>query len=83
MMDKLSYKLRKNEDKTDISLYQIYQPELHENILKYRLNLVKEITIGFNYDLQTTWESPASLSDGLLESKCYHFACLWITFDVA
>ena len=32
----------------------------------YRLNLFKEIAIGYNHSLQTTSESPASLSDGLL-----------------
>ena len=39
-MGKLSSKLRKNENNTEISCYQDYLPKLHENILKYyRLNL--------------------------------------------
>ena len=42
------------ENNIDISLYQIYLPKLHENILKfYRLNLFKEIVIGSNHGLQT------------------------------
>ena len=46
-MEELS-ELCKNENNTDISLYPIYLPKLHENILKYnRLNLFKEINIGF------------------------------------
>ena len=54
-------------DKNDITLYQIYWEKLHENILRfYRLNIFKEITIGFNYGLQMTLESPASLSDGIV-----------------
>ena len=58
-MGKLTSKLHKNENYTEISLYQIYQPKLHENIKKfYRLNLFKEIAIGFNNGLQTTSESP-------------------------
>ena len=65
-MSKL-FKLRKNENNTDISLYLIYLPKLYENILKYyRLNSFKEISIGFNHGLQTTSKSPANLSDGLL-----------------
>ena len=60
-------KLCKNENNIDISLYQIYLPKWHENIMKYyRLNSFKEITIGFNHSLQMTSESPASLSNGLL-----------------
>ena len=59
-MDKLSTKLNKN--KTDIAPYQMHLPKLHEN----RLNLFKEIAIDFNHSLQTTLESPASLSDILL-----------------
>ena len=40
---------------------------IHENIMKcYRLNLYKEIAIGFNHDLQMISEFPASLSEGLL-----------------
>ena len=46
-MGKLSSKLDKNENNTDISLHQIYLSKLHENILKYYL--FKEITIGFDY----------------------------------
>ena len=34
-MSKLLSKLRKNENNTDIPLYQIYLPQLHENIWKY------------------------------------------------
>ena len=34
-MGKLSSKLRKKENNTDISLYQIYLLKLHENILEY------------------------------------------------
>ena len=46
-MSKLSTTLRKNENNTDVLLYQIYFPKLHENILKYyRLNLFKEIITG-------------------------------------
>ena len=33
-MGKLSYKLRKNENNSDISLYQIYTSKLDENIFK-------------------------------------------------
>ena len=63
-MGKLS-KLRKN-DNTDISLYQIYLPKLNENIFKCnRLNLFKEFVTGFKKGLQTTLESPASVSNGL------------------
>ena len=48
-MGKLLSKLCENENNTDTSLYQVYLPKLHENILKYyRLNLFKEITMGFN-----------------------------------
>ena len=64
MMSKLSSKLCKNVNNTDISLYQIYLLKLHENILKYlRLNLLKEISIGFNHRFQMTLEYPANLSD--------------------
>ena len=35
VIDKLLSKLSKNENNTDISLYQIYLGKLHENILKY------------------------------------------------
>ena len=46
-MHKLLTKLHKNENDFDISLYQIYLPKLHENILKnYSFNGFKEITIG-------------------------------------
>ena len=45
-MIKLSSKLCKNENHSDISLYQVHLPKLHENILKYdRLNLYKVIAI--------------------------------------
>ena len=65
-MAKLSSKLWKNENNTDISLYRIYLPKLHENILKYyRLNLFKEIAIGFNHSCQTTLVSATSFSDSL------------------
>ena len=65
--DKLSSKLRQNKNNTNSSLYQIYLPKLHGNFLKYyRLDLFKEITIDFNHGFQTTLQSPASLSDGLL-----------------
>ena len=33
-MVKLSSKLRKKENNTNISIYQVYLPKLHENILK-------------------------------------------------
>ena len=48
----------------DIPLNQITKPNL---TLKYdRLNLFKEIATGFDHSLQTTSESTASLSDGLI-----------------
>ena len=66
-MSKLLSKLCKNENNTDISLYQTYLQKFHKNILRYnRLNLFKEITIGFNHSLHITPESPASLSNGLI-----------------
>ena len=66
-MSKLSFKLHKNKDNTEILLYQIYLPKLHENILKYcRFTSFKEITISFIYGLQMILESSASLSKGLL-----------------
>ena len=47
-------KLCKNENNTNISLYQIYLPKLQENILKYyRFNLFKEIAIDFNHGIGT------------------------------
>ena len=47
-MCKLSSKLGKNDNNSYITLYQIYLPKLHENILKYfRLSLFKEITISY------------------------------------
>ena len=62
-MGKLLSKLHKNENKTDNSLYQIYLLNLQKNILKYyRLNLFKEIAIGFNHSFQMTLEHPASLT---------------------
>ena len=64
-MSDLSSKWHKNENNTDNLLYQIYLPKLNENILKYsRLNLLKEIAIGFNHGLPTTLKSPASLPGG-------------------
>ena len=66
-MCRLLFKLCKNENNSDISLYLIYFPKLHENISKYyRLNSFKKIAIGFNHDLRTTWKSLASLSNSLL-----------------
>ena len=63
-MDQLSSKSHKKENKTDILLYQIYLPKLHENIWKYyRLNLFKDIVTTFNYNLQETSKSPANLSN--------------------
>ena len=79
----LSSKLRKNENNIDMSLYQTYLAKLHENILKYnRLNLFKEITIGFNHSFQMTLESSESLSDGLF-GKCCCYPCLQFIFRVA
>ena len=50
------FKLCRNENKIDISLYQMY---LHENVFKYhRLKLFKEITIGFNHRFMTFQLSP-------------------------
>ena len=52
-MGKLTSKLRKHENNSDILLYQIYLPKFHVNILKYyRLNIFKEIVISFKKDLQ-------------------------------
>ena len=49
-MVKLSSKLRKNENNIEISLYQIYLSKLNKNILKYyRLNLFKEVAVGFKH----------------------------------
>ena len=54
----------KNENNTDISLYQIYLPNLQENILKYYwFNLFKEIFISFNYGFETISKSSVRLSD--------------------
>ena len=67
MTGRLPSKLRKNENSTDISLYQIYLRKLYENILKhYGLDLIKEITSGFTHGLLMTSDSPASLFDRLL-----------------
>ena len=45
----------------------MYLAKLYENILKYyRLTLFKVIVFDFNNGLQTTSESPASLSYSLL-----------------
>ena len=64
---RLSFKWSRNENNTNILLYQIYLWKLHENILKYyRLNLFKEFAIGFNHGFHTTQESPTHLSDGFL-----------------
>ena len=38
VMGKLSSKLHKTENNTDISLNQIYLPKLYENILKYYID---------------------------------------------
>ena len=47
-MGKFSSLLRRNKNKADTSLHRIYLAKLHVNILKYyRLNLFKEIAIGF------------------------------------
>ena len=44
---KLSSKLCKSINNTDISFYQIYLPKLHENILKYYwINLFKKLTLA-------------------------------------
>ena len=52
-MSKLSSKLYKNKNNTNILHYQIYLPKLLENILKYyRLKLFEEITTGINHGLQ-------------------------------
>ena len=75
---KLPSKLHKNENSTDLSLYQIYLQKLHENIWKYyRLNLSK-ITIGFNHKFHMTSEPFASLSNCLLIyiGKSCHYPCL-------
>ena len=57
-------KLCKNENDT---LYQIYLPKLNENILKYsRLNLLKEIAIGFYHNSQMTLEFSASFFNSFL-----------------
>ena len=66
-MGQLLSKSRQIETNDSISLYQIYLPKLHENILKYsRLNLFKEITTGYNHVFQMTLGSPARISSGLL-----------------
>ena len=66
-MSKLSSELRQNDNSTEITFYPMHLPNLHENIFNYyRLNLFKEIAIGFIHGLQTTSESPASLSDNHL-----------------
>ena len=39
--------MQEKKKDTDISVYQIYLPKLHENILKYyKLKLFREITGG-------------------------------------
>ena len=85
-MGRLLTKLHKNEKNTDISLYEIYLPKFHINVLKYyRLKLFKKIAISFKYGLQTTSESTTSLSDGLFVSigKFYFYSCLQFIFCVA
>ena len=88
-ISQLSSELCKNENYTDISSYQIYLIELHENILKYyRFNLFKEIPLDFSHSLQITLESPASPFDNFLVwiDKCGHYPCLqfillqWVLF---
>ena len=62
MMCKLSSELHKNANRTNILLYQIYLPKLHENILKYyRLDLFKVITIGFLYLYMYTYTCTQSI----------------------
>ena len=68
-------KLRKNEKNAKISLYKIYLPKVHENIMEcYRLNLFKEVAIGFNYGLQMTSETPTSLSNGVFAAVILAFS---------
>ena len=40
-MDKLSSKICRNKNNTDISLYQIYFTKLHENILKLLIKFIQ------------------------------------------
>ena len=49
-----------------------------------RLDLFKEVAIGFNYSLQTTSKYPASLFDGIfiLMVKCYRYPYLQFIFGV-
>ena len=85
-MDKLSSKLCKNENYTGISLSQIYLSKLQKNILKYfRLNLFKNIAVGFNHCFQISSEFPVSLSGGIFVwiDKCCHYPCLQFIFGVA
>ena len=66
-MGQLSFKLYKNENNIDTSLYQVYRSKLDENIWKYyKFDLFIEITIDFNHCLQMTLESPANLFNNLL-----------------
>ena len=66
-MGKLSSELCENENNTDTSFYPLYLPKLHKDILKYfRLNLVKEIPIGFNHGFKMTLESSSSFFNSLL-----------------
>ena len=54
-MGKLSSKLHKNENNTGVSLFQIYLPIIHENILKhFRLDWFKKVAISFNHGFLTT-----------------------------
>ena len=49
------------------------------------MEIFKEITIGFNYGLQTTSEFPASFSDSLFDliGKCCYYPCPHFIFSVA
>ena len=80
VMGKLSFQFSKNENNTDISLYQIYLPKLPENMKYFRLNLFKEIAIGFN---QTTLESPANLSDDAFSSSLMSHRILLVSHTTA
>ena len=58
-LDKLSSKLKKKEINSNISFYHIYLQTFHEIISKYyRSNKLIEITMSFNYSLQSTVDSP-------------------------
>ena len=67
VMGSLLSKLQKNDNNVDISLYQVYSPKLHKDILKYNgFILFKEIAIGFNHGPQMTSDPSVSFSDSLL-----------------